>query len=64
VVNAHERDPRVFVGGMQQALDSIVSGVIDPSPLYTHTFPLSQLSDAFAMMETRPEGFLKAMVIP
>jgi threonine dehydrogenase-like Zn-dependent dehydrogenase len=64
VVNAHERDPRVFVGGMQQALDSIVSGVIDPSPLYTHTFPLTQLSDAFAMMETRPEGFLKAMVIP
>jgi threonine dehydrogenase-like Zn-dependent dehydrogenase len=64
VINAHERDPRVYVGGMQQALESIASGVLDPSPLYTHTFPLSRLSDAFTMLERRPDGFMKAIVIP
>ncbi len=64
IVNAHERDPRVYIAGMQQALDFIASGRLDPSPLYTHTFSLTQLSDAFATMETRPQGFLKALVIP
>ncbi len=64
VVNAHERDPRVYVSGMQQALDAIDGGVFDPSPLYTHTFALTQLADAFEMMATRPDGFLKAMVLP
>jgi 2-desacetyl-2-hydroxyethyl bacteriochlorophyllide A dehydrogenase len=64
VVNAHERDARVYVDGMHQVLDLIVGGRLDPTPLYTHTFPLTQLADAFTTMETRPEGFLKAMVIP
>jgi threonine dehydrogenase-like Zn-dependent dehydrogenase len=64
VINAHERDPRVYVGGMREALESIAGGVLDPSPLYTHTFPLTRLADAFTMMEERPDGFIKAIVIP
>jgi threonine dehydrogenase-like Zn-dependent dehydrogenase len=62
VINAHERDPRVYISGMQAAAEAIAEGVFDPSPLYTHTFPLPRLSDALNAMKQRPENFLKALV--
>lgn len=62
VINAHERDPRIYISGMQAAAEAIAEGVFDPSPLYTHTFPLRQLSDALNAMKQRPEGFLKALI--
>lgn len=62
VVNAHERDPRVYLEGMRMAVDAVASGALDPSPLYTHTLPLDALGDAFRLMEERPDGFLKALV--
>ncbi len=64
VVNAHERDPAVYVEGMRLAVDAVVSGLLDPAPLYTHRFPLDRLADAFTAIQTRPEGFMKALVIP
>jgi threonine dehydrogenase-like Zn-dependent dehydrogenase len=62
VINAHERDPKVYVEGMQLAAEAIVSGRLDPSPLYTHTFPLERLGDALDMATQRPDGFMKAIV--
>jgi threonine dehydrogenase-like Zn-dependent dehydrogenase len=62
VVNAHERDPRVYLKGIRAAIDAVVSGELDPSPLYTHTFSLDQLGEAFEMMSRRPDGFLKAVI--
>lgn len=62
VINAHERDPAVYVEGMRLAVEAVASGALDPSPLYTHVLPLDQLGDAFELMETRPDGFLKALV--
>ena len=64
VINAHERDPQVYLKGMREAVAAIQSGTIDPAPLYTHCFPLDELSDAFEMLRLRPEGFMKALVIP
>ena len=64
VINAHERDPQVYLSGMQAAVDAIVNGHIDPSPLYTHRFSLDELGNAFEMLRTRPEGFMKALVMP
>ena len=64
VVNAHERDPRVYKEGMQLAIDAIISGKIDPTPLYTHRFSLEGLGEAFGAMEKRPDGFLKALITP
>ncbi|MBI4787179.1 MAG: zinc-binding dehydrogenase [Chloroflexi bacterium] len=61
VINAHERDPQVYVSGMRAAVDAVSRGVLDPSSLYT-SFPLEKLSDAFQAMETRPDGFVKALV--
>jgi len=62
IINAHERDPLVYVAGMRKAIEASQAGVIDPRPLYTHTFPLNDLSRAFETLEDSPEGFIKALV--
>jgi threonine dehydrogenase-like Zn-dependent dehydrogenase len=64
VINAHERDPAVYVEGIRAAADAVASGRLDPRPLYTHEFPLSRASAAFTALEERPDGFLKALVLP
>jgi threonine dehydrogenase-like Zn-dependent dehydrogenase len=63
VINAHERDPLAYLEGMRAAVDAVVRGVLDPSPLYTHRFPLEQLGQALEATRTRPDGFLKALVV-
>ena len=62
VVNAHERDPEVYLEGIRLAVDAVARGALDPRPLYTHTFGLEQLNEAFEAMRSRPDGFLKALV--
>jgi threonine dehydrogenase-like Zn-dependent dehydrogenase len=63
VINAHERDPAVYLEGIREAVQAVSSGVLNPSRLYTHTFPLDQLDQAFRVMEQRPDGFLKALIL-
>jgi threonine dehydrogenase-like Zn-dependent dehydrogenase len=46
VVNAHERDPAVYLAGMRAAVAAVAGGAVDPTPLYTHTFPLERLDEA------------------
>ena len=64
VVNAHERDPRLAVEAIEEAVRLAVSGELDVVGLVTHTFPLESLSQAFAAASRRPAGFLKAVVCP
>jgi len=64
VVNAHERDRAAYVRGVQEAAEAVAAGRLDPQPLYTHEFDLSQIGDAFATAIDRPDGFLKALVRP
>jgi threonine dehydrogenase-like Zn-dependent dehydrogenase len=64
VINAHERDPKIYMQGIREAVDAVASGRLDPSPLYTHTFPLDRLDEALNATRDRPDGFLKALVIP
>lgn len=63
VINAHERDPAVYVQGMKEAIEAIVAGRLDPAPLYTHRFALDQLSDAFTAITERPGDFMKGLLI-
>jgi threonine dehydrogenase-like Zn-dependent dehydrogenase len=63
VINAHERDPAAYIDGIRHAVEAVSSGVLNPSRLYTHTFHLDQLDQAFEMMRQRPDGFLKALVL-
>ena len=62
VTNAHERDPKIYHRGMEEAVEAVASGRLDPSPLYTHTLPLDRLGEALDMARDRPEGFMKALV--
>jgi threonine dehydrogenase-like Zn-dependent dehydrogenase len=62
VINAHERDSKIYLAGMAEAVDAVVSGRLNPTPLYTHMFPLERLGDALNATRDRPEGFLKALV--
>jgi threonine dehydrogenase-like Zn-dependent dehydrogenase len=64
VINAHERDPKIYIRGIREAVDAVASGQLDPRPLYTHRFPLDQLDNALDATRDRPGEFLKALVIP
>ncbi|MDB6008240.1 MAG: threonine dehydrogenase [Gammaproteobacteria bacterium] len=63
VINAHERDPAQYRRGMEEAVDLVVNGGFDPSRLFTHQFPLEEISAAFDALAHRPDGFLKALVV-
>jgi threonine dehydrogenase-like Zn-dependent dehydrogenase len=62
VVNAHERDPAVYVEGIEAAVRAVADGRLDPTPLYTHELPLARAGEAFAAASERPDGFLKAVL--
>jgi threonine dehydrogenase-like Zn-dependent dehydrogenase len=62
VINAHERDPLVYQAGMRAALDAVISGRLDPAPLYTHRYPLDELGAALDATRDRPDGFMKALI--
>ncbi|HSH37874.1 MAG TPA: zinc-binding dehydrogenase, partial [Chthoniobacterales bacterium] len=62
VINAHERDPAIYLEGMREAVRAVESGTINPRPLYTHEFSLEQLGNALNMSSERPDGFMKALI--
>lgn len=64
VINAHERDPAVNLQGLSDAVEAVASGRFDPAPLYTHRYPLDRLGDALDATRDKPDGFVKALVIP
>ncbi len=64
VINAHEREPDAYVHGMAAALDRMSAGRLEPEPLYTHRVPLARAGEAFELLRLRPDGFVKALVIP
>jgi threonine dehydrogenase-like Zn-dependent dehydrogenase len=61
VVNAHERDPAVYVAGLRDAVDAARRGRLDLAPLLTHRYPLSEIGEAYRVSAQRPEGFVKAV---
>lgn len=63
VINAHERDPQIYVDGIRAAVDAVASGALDPDALYTHRFALDELGPALQATLDRPDGFLKALLL-
>jgi threonine dehydrogenase-like Zn-dependent dehydrogenase len=63
VINAHERDPRTYVEGMRAAVEAVVRDGWDLDALFTHRFGLGELHRALHLMESRPDGFVKALVL-
>jgi threonine dehydrogenase-like Zn-dependent dehydrogenase len=65
VVNAHLRRHRDLMSSMQLGLELIRDGRFAFVPLVTHHFGLAHVDRAFeAMTTSRPEGFVKAVVLP
>lgn len=62
VVNAHERDPDVYMEGIRTGMRLLESGQIQMEPLVTHLFPLEQIDEAFEATYTKPAGFVKAVI--
>jgi threonine dehydrogenase-like Zn-dependent dehydrogenase len=62
VINAHVRDQAVLKASTRAGLEMIAAGRIDLSPLITHRFPLDRVDDAFTLLETKPPGFIKAVI--
>lgn len=63
VINAHERDSRIYMQGIHEAVAAVGGGRLDPAPLYTHLFPLQELGCALEIAHERPPGFMKALVL-
>jgi threonine dehydrogenase-like Zn-dependent dehydrogenase len=63
VINAHERDPQVYMDGIRRAVELVAEGKLDPSPLYTHTYGLDEVGEALQATGNHPEGFVKALVM-
>jgi threonine dehydrogenase-like Zn-dependent dehydrogenase len=63
VINAHERDQRVYIEGIQTAVDAVVKGTLDPRPLFTNKYPMEQFGEALNALLQRPVGFMKALII-
>jgi 2-desacetyl-2-hydroxyethyl bacteriochlorophyllide A dehydrogenase len=63
VINAHERDHAAYMEGMRAAVDAVDSGTIALSRLLTHRLDLDHTGDALDLLDSRPEGFLKAEVM-
>lgn len=62
VINAHEREQKVYIDGIRAAVDAVLKGDMDPFPLITHSFGLDQITEAFDLTGKRPDGFLKAVI--
>jgi threonine dehydrogenase-like Zn-dependent dehydrogenase len=63
VINAHERDPAVYIQGIREAVEAVCDGTLDPTSLYTHRYSLEQLDQALNDTRDRPDNFIKALVI-
>jgi threonine dehydrogenase-like Zn-dependent dehydrogenase len=63
VVNAHERSLARQAHGIAGAVAAVLDGRMDPFPLFTHHVPLSSIGDAFELLQARPPGFTKALVL-
>lgn len=64
VVNAHERDQKVYVEGMRAGIAAVAAGRLDLDGLVSHSFPLERLGAALDATRDRPDGFVKAVVRP
>ena len=62
VINAHEREPAENIKGMREAVKAVVCGKLDPEPLYTPQYTLSNLAEGFQTLQHRPDGFMKAVI--
>lgn len=62
VINAHERDPKVQIQGVREAVKAVASGRLDPEPLYSRGYRLEDLGQALDDTRDKRGAFVKALV--
>jgi len=62
VINAHERDPRLYLEGILEGIRCVASGELSLAGLITHNFDLEQVALAYRTLEQRPDGFIKGVI--
>jgi L-iditol 2-dehydrogenase len=64
LVNAHFRDVAIILKGMRAGMRLLTSGRLAMDDLVTHRFSLDEIDAAFHAAIDKPEGFVKATVLP
>jgi threonine dehydrogenase-like Zn-dependent dehydrogenase len=64
IVNAHFREVSTILRGMRMGMRLLTSGRVRLDELVTHRYPLERIDDAFRTAIDKPEGFVKATVLP
>ena len=63
IINAHFRDINTILEGARVGMDLLNSGKISMKPLITHTFKLNDIEAAFNAALTKPEWFVKSVIV-
>jgi threonine dehydrogenase-like Zn-dependent dehydrogenase len=64
VVNAHVRRRHDLMESMRIGLELSARGLLDIGALVTHRYGLDEVDTAYGALESKPAGYLKAVVIP
>jgi threonine dehydrogenase-like Zn-dependent dehydrogenase len=64
VVNAHVRRRADLMKSMRIGLELTSSGLLDLGSLVTHRYPLDCVDQAFTDLQSKPHGFIKAVIQP
>lgn len=64
VINAHVRRHDILMESMRIGLELEAAGLIDLGALVTHRYPLADVDQAYGDLQAKPEGFIKAVVLP
>ncbi|WP_131735465.1 zinc-binding dehydrogenase [Actinomadura roseirufa] len=62
VINAHVRDPDRLRTSTERGLALAAAGRLDLDSLITHRYSLAQVDRAFAALDDKPAGFIKAVL--
>ena len=63
VVNAHVRRRELLNDAIRGGLELMRLGRLQPGRLVTHRFGLGEVAEAFDALASKPEGFIKAVVV-
>ncbi len=64
VVNAHVRRRTDLMESMRIGLELTASGLLDLGSLVTHRYPLDGVDQAYTDLQSKPPGFIKALIQP
>ncbi|HEX2920138.1 MAG TPA: zinc-binding dehydrogenase [Bacteroidales bacterium] len=62
IINAHERDPEIYVDGLKEAIRLTEMKILQPEKFITHYFCFENINEAFRLLKNRPESFMKAVI--